>query len=110
MKYVIDETACVDCGACRRYCPVDCVVYRKLQHQIDLSRCIGCVICYAVCPADAVIPIADSGPTPESSWATLERIRVHVFRRAPRQILSIDPVAPEQRSQQSPAIQHPDSW
>lgn len=88
MKFAIDEAKCVDCGACRRYCPVDCIPYLRMQHQIDVPRCIGCVICYAVCPADAVVPLAESGPAPDLSWETMERVRSRAFTRGPRQVLA----------------------
>ncbi|HEY8476077.1 MAG TPA: 4Fe-4S binding protein [Chloroflexota bacterium] len=88
MKFVIDEVKCVDCGACRRYCPVDCIPYTKIQHQVDLDRCIGCVICFAVCPADAVVPVPDGRATPDLSWETMERVRVRVLRQGPRQLIA----------------------
>jgi ferredoxin len=53
-KYYIDEPTCINCGSCRRFCPVDAIPYVNLQHQIDMDNCIGCTICYAVCPVDAV--------------------------------------------------------
>lgn len=86
MKFAIDEVRCIDCGACRRYCPVDCIPYERMQHQVDLERCIGCTICYAVCPADAVVMIADARPAPDLSWRAMERVRVRAYRRGPRQL------------------------
>jgi len=53
-QYHIDEPACINCGSCRRFCPVDTIPYVNLQHQIDMEGCIGCTICYAVCPVDAI--------------------------------------------------------
>ena len=90
MKFVIDEAKCVECGACRHYCPVDCIPYVNLQHQVDLDRCIGCVICYAVCPADAVIPVEGTKPRPNLSWNTLERVRMRAYRRGPLHFLPRD--------------------
>ena len=86
MKFVIDEVACVECGACRRYCPVDCIPYENMQHQVDLDRCIGCTICYAVCPADAVLTVPDGRATPSLSWPVMERVRLLAFKRGPRQL------------------------
>jgi ferredoxin len=91
MKFDIDEAKCVECGACRRYCPVDCIPYDGLQHRVALERCVGCVICYAVCPADAVVTVAD-GIWPDLSWAALQKVRRTAYRRAPRRILTPAPV------------------
>lgn len=87
MKFAIDEAVCVDCGACRRYCPVDCIPYENMQHQVNLDECIGCTICYAVCPADAVVPIPNGRAAPDLSWGAMERVRLVAFRRGPRQLL-----------------------
>jgi ferredoxin len=87
MKFAIDEARCVECGACRRYCPVDCIPYTGLQHRVAVDRCIGCVICFAVCPADAVLTIPDGGAQPDLSWNALQRVRKTAYRRLPRQIL-----------------------
>ena len=86
MKFTIDEVACIDCGACRRHCPVDCIPYKMMQHQVDPSRCIGCTICYAVCPTDAVIPLPDGTARPNLSWPIMTKVRQHAFRRGPRQV------------------------
>ncbi len=86
MKFAIDEVACVECGACRRYCPVDCIPYNNLQHQVVLDDCIGCTICYAVCPADAVVTVPDGHAAPNLSWAAMERVRLLAFKRGPRQL------------------------
>lgn len=88
MKFVIDEAACIDCGACRRYCLVDCIPYRAMQHQVDLERCIGCTICYAVCPADAVRTVADDRPPPNLAWEAMIRVRMTAYRRGPLQLFT----------------------
>ena len=90
MKFAIDEDRCIDCGACRRYCPVDCIPYERMQHRVDLERCIGCTICYAVCPADAVLTLPEPGrPTPNLSWAAMEKARVRAYRRGPLQLYTL---------------------
>ncbi|MGL5329884.1 MAG: [FeFe] hydrogenase, group A [Peptostreptococcaceae bacterium] len=46
---------CIGCGACKRECPVDCIVgERKEQHNIDYNRCTHCGQCIAVCPVNAI--------------------------------------------------------
>lgn len=48
-------TKCIGCGACKRVCPVDCIVgERKEQHSIDYNRCTHCGQCIASCPVDAI--------------------------------------------------------
>jgi Pyruvate/2-oxoacid:ferredoxin oxidoreductase delta subunit len=89
VKFAIDEAVCIDCGACRRYCPVDCIPYRRMQHQVDLERCIGCTICYAVCPADAVLTVPDDRPPPNLSFAAMEKVRVRAYRRGPLQLYAV---------------------
>lgn len=83
MKFAIDESQCVECGACRRYCPVGCIAYEQLQHTVRLTDCIGCVICYAVCPADAIIPVPDGSAAPRLTWPVVEQVRLRAFRRGP---------------------------
>lgn len=86
MKFTIDEEACIDCGACRRYCPVDCIPYLNMQHQVEVERCTGCTICFAVCPADAVLTHTD-GATPDLSFTAMTRVRMATYRRGHRQLL-----------------------
>lgn len=90
MKFAIDEKRCIDCGACRRYCPVDCIPYQRLQHRVDLERCIGCTICYAVCPADAVVQLPDNRPPPDLGWEAMVKVAQIAYRRGPRQLFRLD--------------------
>jgi Pyruvate/2-oxoacid:ferredoxin oxidoreductase delta subunit len=84
VKFAIDEGACIDCGACRRYCPVDCIPYDGLQHRIVQEPCTGCTICYAVCPADAVLTVEDGRATPLLSFDAMARVRTIAITRGPR--------------------------
>lgn len=53
--YVIDENACIGCGACRRECPVRCITGDpKKPHVIDEKACVKCGRCFDVCKFNAV--------------------------------------------------------
>jgi ferredoxin len=82
LTYRIDEVTCINCGSCRRFCPVDTIPYRNLQHQIEMAGCIGCTICYAVCPVDAVI-VTERGCALRLDDADMERVRRHSWVKGP---------------------------
>ena len=85
LVYHIDEDACINCGSCRRFCPVDAIPYVNLRHQVDMEACTGCTICYAVCPVDAV-EVTAAGPAESRAAldpATMERVRTHVWVKGP---------------------------
>jgi len=85
MRFIIAEANCIECGACRRHCPIKgCIPYENMQHQIKVDLCIGCTICYAVCPVDAVLPIPDEQAKPNLSWNAMERVRLRAYQRGPR--------------------------
>ena len=48
------EAQCVNCGACRRWCPADAIQPVGNHARIDDQRCIGCGECLTVCRYDAV--------------------------------------------------------
>src|SRR5689334_1899802 len=85
LNYHIDESVCINCGSCRRFCPVDTITYLNLQHQVDMSGCIGCTICYAVCPVDAVIVTEESGSGVHAQLdnPTMERVRMRAWAKGP---------------------------
>lgn len=55
--FAIDENTCIECGSCRRYCPVPNTIFidADYQHTIDPSMCTGCGICEAFCPVPNTI-------------------------------------------------------
>ena len=79
-KFVIDETACVSCGACQDVCPVTCIEFTRAE-DVSLyglfndcpkpwmmempylpiqERCIGCQTCVWECPTNAITVEPDS--------------------------------------------------
>lgn len=84
LTYHIDEELCINCGSCRRFCPVDAIPYRQLQHQVEMASCIGCTICYALCPVDAVIVTkSDTGPAVPLEQTNTERVRAKAWIKGP---------------------------
>jgi electron transport complex protein RnfB len=57
ITFVIDERTCIECGNCRRYCPVPgaVIITEAYQHTILADICTGCGICEAFCPVPNTI-------------------------------------------------------
>ncbi|HHW45840.1 MAG TPA: NADH-quinone oxidoreductase subunit NuoF [Clostridiales bacterium] len=56
ISYVIDDTKCKRCTACKRACPVQAIEGAvKQPHVIDQSKCIKCGACYEACKFGAVV-------------------------------------------------------
>ena len=55
--FAIDEKTCIECGRCRRYCPIPgaIVINSNYQHTIVADLCTDCGICEAFCPIPNVI-------------------------------------------------------
>ena len=88
-KFIVDETKCMDCGACMDLCPSTCIeftraedtgFYGNLYNLADgvpegqpmgwmmekpflpiQERCTGCQICVRECPTNAITVEADTG-------------------------------------------------
>ena len=56
VHYEIMEGKCIGCTVCARKCPVNCIKgERKQVHLIDQSACIKCGACYDSCKFDAIL-------------------------------------------------------
>lgn len=52
---VIDESICVGCTICLKYCPTDAIIgANKLMHTVITDECTGCELCIAPCPMDCI--------------------------------------------------------
>lgn len=69
----VDFEACIKCGTCARFCPVNIIEIRKDEKEcvvFDFNYCKGCGICANECPTKCISMV------PESSYKTLERSEV----------------------------------
>ena len=55
-SYSIIEEKCIGCTKCSRVCPVECITGKvKVPHIIDESACIACGACFDACRFDAIV-------------------------------------------------------
>jgi polyferredoxin len=59
LKVVRDRTACIDCKACTRACPVEIRVHGK--NAVRTPECTGCLSCVAACPVEACLTVTRRG-------------------------------------------------
>ena len=48
----IEETECINCGACNKICPMNIYVKKCFINKLNHKKCIGCGLCNYICPAN----------------------------------------------------------
>lgn len=54
MRIKCDESLCVDCGACKRVCPMDVDMTDNSRSRANGTECILCTECVSACPKGAL--------------------------------------------------------
>jgi ferredoxin len=54
MAYKIDESKCVNCGACEGECPTGSISEKDGHRWINPDTCADCGACVSACPCDAI--------------------------------------------------------
>ena len=50
----VDESKCIGCEKCARFCAQDAIWYADKKAHIDPEKCVGCGHCIGACPRDAI--------------------------------------------------------
>jgi Pyruvate/2-oxoacid:ferredoxin oxidoreductase delta subunit len=50
----VDQSRCVACGTCAKYCQFDAVLFIDGKKMIDSQKCLGCGICVSKCTQNAL--------------------------------------------------------
>lgn len=55
-EIILDETECVDCGACISICPQEVFSFdSEFRLQMDAKKCVLCGRCIEICPHRALL-------------------------------------------------------
>lgn len=54
LRIKIDEEKCIDCGKCKKACPMDVDMMDNSRKRINGTECILCLNCIDVCPTKAL--------------------------------------------------------
>lgn len=61
--HYLEQDKCIECNACARACPIDCISMETIRHgkelewisfTIDYQKCMFCELCVYPCPADCI--------------------------------------------------------
>ena len=59
----LEQEKCIDCLACARACPIDCIEMEAVRHgkelewisfTLDYQKCMFCELCVYPCPKDCI--------------------------------------------------------
>jgi len=59
LRPIIDQSKCIRCGICWKFCPDAAIHIENNQFVIDLYFCKGCGICAAECPKQCIAMIEE---------------------------------------------------
>lgn len=78
---MIDSNHCVECGQCRRFCPLPgaIVINDDYQHEI-VSPCTDCGLCVAFCPVPEAIKMRSAHQSINLQPRRLKLLRRVVWR------------------------------
>lgn len=73
--FAINSDLCVECGQCRRYCPLKgaIIINQDYQHTIVADMCSGCGVCEAFCPVPGAL-FSKSEEQADDYLKTLKRV------------------------------------
>ena len=62
VRPLIDESSCIKCRTCEKFCPVEAITVSK-EHPIKIlwDYCKGCGICANECPKNCISMIPENG-------------------------------------------------
>lgn len=61
--HYLEQDKCIECHACERACPIDCISMETVRHgkelewisfTVDYQKCMFCELCVYPCPADCI--------------------------------------------------------
>lgn len=61
--HYLEQEKCIDCLACARACPIDCIEMEAIRHgkelewvsfTLDYQKCMFCELCVYPCPKDCI--------------------------------------------------------
>ena len=75
--YIKDNTRCIGCGLCEKFCPTTAARVVDKKVVIDEKRCIGCGQCVHQCPVNDVLELKPNVRTVFLPILNENEIRIH---------------------------------